>query len=194
MLRQRLKFWRRYLTRNTPWDTNITPPELRALIEAESFPPGQALDLGCGTGTNVIYLAQHGWTATGIDFVLAAIGMARRKAWQSSVRDQTRFLTGDVTQLARLPIKGPFNLVLDIGCLHGLSSEGQAAYLQALPGLMAPGGIYLLYAFSPHGDGFGIAAETLKQHLEPALELVNMETGDDEHAVRQSVWYRFVRQ
>ncbi len=36
------------------WDTGITPPEVVQLVEAEHFPPGRALDIGCGTGTNVV--------------------------------------------------------------------------------------------------------------------------------------------
>ena len=194
MPRRRPHFWWRYLTRNTPWDTNITPPELRTLIEAEKFSAGRALDLGCGTGTNSIYLAQQRWTVTGIDFVPTAIRTARRKARQQHVKERTQFLTGDVTKLARLSLDGPFNLVLDIGCLHGLSPDGQAAYLQALPALTSSGGIYLLYAFSRHPDGFGISTEMLTQQLEPAFELATVETGDDEHAARQSAWYRFARQ
>ena len=49
------------------WDTSITPPEVVAVIEgAAALPAGRALDLGCGTGTNVIYLAQHGWETMGV--------------------------------------------------------------------------------------------------------------------------------
>ena len=47
---------------------------------ADRLATGRALDLGCGTGTNSIYLAQHGWETTGVDFVPRAIGIAKRKA------------------------------------------------------------------------------------------------------------------
>jgi Methyltransferase domain len=79
--------WRRVLYNlmyrfSTPrWDTNITPPEVVAVIEGDAaFPPSRALDLGCGPGTNVIYLAQHGWEAIGVDFSPLAIQQARKKA------------------------------------------------------------------------------------------------------------------
>ncbi|MCK7512216.1 MAG: methyltransferase domain-containing protein [Desulfobacterales bacterium] len=71
----RWRFEWRYWRGNTPWDTNITPPEVMEFI-AET-PPGRALDLGCGTGTNAIALARHGWQATGVDFAPKAVHKAR---------------------------------------------------------------------------------------------------------------------
>jgi methylase of polypeptide subunit release factors len=58
------------------WDTGISPPELLDFIANHN--PGRALDLGCGTGTNSITLAKHGWEVTGVDFVKRAINLARR--------------------------------------------------------------------------------------------------------------------
>ncbi len=50
-----MNFWDlMYLTR-PPWDTNQPLPALVALVESGHLPPGRALDLGCGTGTNAIY-------------------------------------------------------------------------------------------------------------------------------------------
>jgi len=79
--------WRRMLYNlmyrfGTPrWDTSITPPEVVAVIEGDTaIPSGRALDLGCGSGTNVIYLARHGWEAVGVDFSPVAIAQARQKA------------------------------------------------------------------------------------------------------------------
>ncbi|MDK1118669.1 MAG: methyltransferase domain-containing protein [Anaerolineae bacterium] len=54
-----------------PWDTGISPPELFDFIK--NNPAGAAIDLGCGTGTNLIRLAQAGWDVTGVDFVARAI-------------------------------------------------------------------------------------------------------------------------
>ncbi len=36
-----------------PWDSGVPPPELVSVVEGPgALPPGRALDLGCGTGTN----------------------------------------------------------------------------------------------------------------------------------------------
>ena len=77
ILPNRWKFHWRYWRRQTPWDTQVTPPEVMEFIART--PPGKALDLGCGTGTNAIALARHGWRVTGVDFIPKAILAARGK-------------------------------------------------------------------------------------------------------------------
>ncbi len=76
----RFSFWLAYRRGFTPWDTGISPPELVAVVEGDqALPPGKALDLGCGTGTNSIYLAQHGWDVSGVDLPLARWSVPARK-------------------------------------------------------------------------------------------------------------------
>src|SRR5262245_13580603 len=105
----RLQFWWRYVRGTTPWDTGVTPPEIVALVER--LPAGRALDLGCGTGTNAIFLAEHGWKVTGVDFVPGAIRRAREKASAANV--PIDFYVGDVTRLDFL--QEQYDLAIDIG-------------------------------------------------------------------------------
>ncbi|MCJ7511394.1 MAG: methyltransferase domain-containing protein, partial [Anaerolineales bacterium] len=74
---KRLFFELRYLLGDTPWDTGVSPPELLAYLHRH--PPGRALDLGCGTGTNTLALAERGWEVTAIDFSSGALRVARRR-------------------------------------------------------------------------------------------------------------------
>jgi SAM-dependent methyltransferase len=124
-----------------PWDSGVSPPELMEFIQ--SHPPGRALDLGCGTGTNAITLAQHGWSVTGVDFMSKAIQQAKKKAQQAGF--QIHLLVGDVTRLEKLI--GSFDLILDIGCFHNLSPLAKQAYRENLSRWLAPGGKFLLYGF-----------------------------------------------
>src|ERR1700690_3734926 len=93
-----------------PWDTGISPPELFDFISRH--PAGRAIDLGCGTGTNVITLAQHNWQVTGIDFAPRAIQIAKRKRKRANVKADLH--DSVVTKLNG--IDGPFDLALDLGC------------------------------------------------------------------------------
>src|SRR5690242_12734972 len=114
-----------------PWDTGVSPPELKELIEGpQARQPGKALDLGCGTGTNSVYMTQHGWQVIGVDFVPRAIEMAKMKSKEADA--STRFLVGDVTRLGDLGIGDGFTLVLDMGCLHSIPESRRDAYVQGV--------------------------------------------------------------
>ncbi len=127
--------------RKPPWDTGISPPELIDFIAAH--PPGRALDIGCGTGTNVITLARHGWQVTGIDFAGPAIRIARKKVNQARI--QADFRVADITRADDL--HGPFDFVLDIGCLHAISHAERQKYLSNIERWLSPTGYYLVYLF-----------------------------------------------
>src|ERR1041385_3822376 len=91
---RRLVFQSMYF-RQPPWDTGISPPELFEFIK--THPAGRAIDLGCGTGTNVITLAKSGWRVTGIDFAPRAIKLAKQKAQSMGV--QADVTVNDATKL-----------------------------------------------------------------------------------------------
>ena len=176
---RRLVFNLWYL-RRPPWDSGISPPELKEFIATHD--PGRALDIGCGTGTNVIALAQAGWQVTGIDFAPQAVKKARSKVRRAGLSADLR--VGDATQLKG--IAGPFDLALDIGCFHGLGL-GQANYLAALERVLAPGGFWLMYGFfTPERTGPGPVPADLAL-LPPNFALVSRQDGFDKHE-RPSAW------
>ena len=183
---RRLLFTLLYLSKPR-WDTGVSPPELLAFIA--SHPPGSALDLGCGTGTNVITLAQAGWQAAGIDFVPIAIRQGRRKASQLGLDVDLRL--GDATQMEGL--SGPYDLVLDIGCFHGLESQVRRHYIDNLAARLAPGGSYLLYGFLAGSPGpvMGITPADMDD-LGSRLELVERADGIDQVG-RASTWLTYRR-
>ncbi len=170
-----------------PWDTGISPPELIDFIH--KHPTGRALDLGCGTGTNAITLAKHGWRVTGIDFAWRAVRAAQRKAKQAGL-PQVCFHMGDVTRLKG--ISGPFDLILDIGCFHSLSQKDKQNYSRNLERLLAPGGSFLLYGFlkEPGEERPGITEADIKV-FSSALELIWHQEGSDRASGGKSAWFDF---
>jgi SAM-dependent methyltransferase len=128
------------------WQRATPPAELVALIEGSSaLPVGRALELGCGTGTDTIYLAAHGWDVTSVDMVPKALAIARRSATAAGVAP--RFLRGDVTRLDELDVGNDYALLLDFGCFHTLPDDRRPAYVISVSGAAAPGATLLLYGF-----------------------------------------------
>jgi cyclopropane fatty-acyl-phospholipid synthase-like methyltransferase len=174
--------------RQPPWDTNITPPEVYDFLIQNR--PGRALDLGCGTGTNAISLAQQGWQVTGVDFVAKPIRTARKKARQLQV--EVDFRVGDVTQLTG--IEGPFEFILDIGCYHSLTSKGMEAYRSSVDRLLSPGGSFMLYVFFREADsdsGSGVVEADLEA-FSPPLKLTNRQNGF-ERGTQPSAWLIYTK-
>jgi len=141
--------WRRagyalsYRTGKTPWDTGVTPPEVVELLD--TLAPGHALDLGCGTGTNVAYLARHGWHADGVDASARAIAMARASIGGVP---GIRLFEGDVTRLERLPLIAAYDLVLDIGCFHSIGAHRRDAYARGVAAHTAEDARLFVFAFA----------------------------------------------
>lgn len=182
----RLLFHWLYWTHHTPWDTNVPPPELVQLIEQEQFPPGRALDLGCGTGTNAIYLAQHGFEVIGVDFVARAIALARQKAQAAGV--SVEFRVADV--LAPGSLGKPFDLILDIGCFHNLDPYGHVRYADNTRKWTHQGSLLMIYAFFPFKMGLrrgGVSRAEMEELFSRDYYLRSY--ADD----GKSAWYRWER-
>lgn len=183
-----------YLFKKTPWDTGVAPPEIVAMVESGKVPRGaaapRALDLGCGTGTNAIYLAQKGFEVTGIDVSGRAISMARRKTRSAQLTDRVRLERGDVTLMRRWAVGHSIDFAYDIGCFHNLSSEARARYVTALTAVLKPGAIYMLYAFEPAGDQRGVEMGEIATLFDRDYKLEGLRHGGDRNS-RKSAWYTF---
>ena len=174
-----------YLFSEPPWDTGVSPPELLDFIE--NHPPGNAIDIGCGTGTNVITLAQAGWQVTGVDFAPHAIKIAKHKVNRAGI--QAELMVQDATNLNG--ITGPFDLALDMGCFHGLRDK-KADYLSELERILAPGGHWLMYGFfNPTSDQTvpGLAEADLD--LIPASMSLVWRRDGLEKEERPSAWFLY---
>ena len=181
---KRLQFNLSYFGK-APWDTGITPPELYDFIA--SHPAGCALDIGCGTGTNVITLANAGWQATGFDFAPRAIQIVKRKLKKAGI--QANVFTDDATQMNK--VHGQFDLALDMGCFHGI--ENKTGYLTQLTRILAPSGFWLMYGFfksDPLLPTPGLAPSDIDMISAQGLTLLSRTDGFDKRE-RSSAWFLY---
>jgi SAM-dependent methyltransferase len=137
-----------------PWDAVGVRDELLRLLDDGEVAPAthpRVLDLGCGTGANVVELARRGFDATGVDFSPVALDKGRARAREAGVTDRCRFLEVDLTA-ATLPaaVDGPYDLLLDFGTLDDLRGAGREQMAAHMAHLARPGALALCWCF--YGD------------------------------------------
>jgi SAM-dependent methyltransferase len=117
--------------------------ELVSLVESGRIKPCRAIDLGSGTASNVIYLAQHGFDVTGVDFSPAAIELGRARAREAGV--EVTFIEDDLTNLQH--INDTFDLLVDYGTLDDLFPTQRDLYVKNVLPLAHQRSLFLLYCF-----------------------------------------------
>ena len=136
-----------------PWDSVGFRPELRRLLDQGEVTPAthpRAIDLGCGTGANVVGLAAEGFDATGVDFSTVALAKARERARSAGMVGRCRFLEVDLTAPVLPPTVGDaYDLVLDFGTLDDLRPAGRVRMADHMAQLVRPDGVVLFWCF--HG-------------------------------------------
>jgi SAM-dependent methyltransferase len=136
-----------YLLGLRVWEREDPLADVVELVEGRApLPVGRALEIGCGTGVESVYLAAHGWDVTGVDLVPRALSIARRRAARAGVTP--RFLEGDATRLRDLGVGEGYTLLLDFGCFHTIPPDRRDAYAASVSAVAAPGATFLLYGFT----------------------------------------------
>lgn len=137
-MRMTARFWDRMYRGEPSWDLGHPDPLLLDALSSRGIRgPGRALDVGCGTGDNVVALARLGFDTTGVDLASRALARAGAKADAAGV--QATFLRADVTRLG--PQMGTYDVVVDRGLLMSLFGErARRTYAECLSRLVAPGG------------------------------------------------------
>jgi SAM-dependent methyltransferase len=131
-----------------PWERRSVVSTWQRLTEGPgALPPGRALDVGCGTGRDAVYLAKRGWQVTAVDFADAAIAKAEQRAADEGVHVQ--WVAGDVSSLAGLGLEPGYTLVYDFGCIQGLADSARTGAAAGITHLAAPGATLLVVAFAP---------------------------------------------
>lgn len=166
-----------YASSELPWDTGQPEPALIAWHEQSGLTSGRALEIGCGTGTNAIWLASRGFDVLALDLSPRAIERAREKARSQAVR-RCAFMVHDF--LADPPLGGEYQFVFDRGCFHVFDEPSdQARFAERVAALLSPGGVWLSLLGSTEGPPREMgpprrSARDILNAIEPSLELLTL--------------------
>jgi SAM-dependent methyltransferase len=129
-----------------PWERRDVEESWRPMFEGPDAPVlGRALDVGCGSGRDAVYLAKRGWRVTAVDFVEKALASAEQRAAREGV--EVQWVRGEVAELGRLGLEPGYSLLYDFGCIHGLPDSARRGAVAGLTELAAPGATLLMVAF-----------------------------------------------
>lgn len=116
------------------------------MAETADLTPGTALDLGCGEGGDALWLAQQGWTVTGVDISPTAIARGEEAARDLGIDpSKIRLIAAD---LETWTTDQEFDLVT-ASFLHSMVELSRTDILRRAAGLVAPGGHLLIVS---HAD------------------------------------------
>src|SRR5262245_31994207 len=160
-----------------PWDTGTPDPMLVEIIESHAIASGRALEVGCGTGTNAIYLAWHGFEVVGVDIAPLAIENARAKA-----HGRCRFEAVDF--LSEAPPGRPCQVVLARGgFLTSREDQPRGGFGQRIAAGLVESGVWLSLIGSTEGPSRDAgpprrSARDVMNAIEPWLEIVQLRSGE----------------
>jgi 2-polyprenyl-3-methyl-5-hydroxy-6-metoxy-1,4-benzoquinol methylase len=157
----------RYAGEQKVWSGNPNP---QLVAEVSALTPGTALDVGCGEGGDVIWLAQQGWRVTGADFSANGLARAARHAEEAGVADRTDWWQVDARTFTA------DGRSFDLVTTHFLHPPdgGMVEVTRRLAEAVAPGGHLLVVGHAPSGVFTHLTASHrnamfLAEELLPAL-------------------------
>lgn len=131
-----------------PWDGVGVREDLVRIVERGLITPAthsRTIDLGCGSGANVVYLAGLGFDSHGVDFSPVALDKARIRAKEAGV--ECSFVIGDLTADTIPGMECSFDFLMDFGTLDDLNGEGRDRMVATIDRLSRPGSIFLEWCF-----------------------------------------------
>lgn len=120
--------------------------EFAKFLQKNGVARGKGIEMGCGKGRNVIWLAGEGYEMYGLDFSANAIAEAKRRG--ESAGTSATFVQHDAT--VRWPYGGgEFDIAIDCFASTDIESrEGRAFAVSEMYRILKPGGYLLSYVLS----------------------------------------------
>jgi SAM-dependent methyltransferase len=205
-LNEDLNAWEaRWRSGQTGWDTGQASVQLAALIEAGAIPQGRALVPGCGSGYDVLALADAGLRAMGLEIAPTAIANFQTLRHESGLgEEQAKILEADYFRYAP---ETAFDLIWDTTFLCAIEPEQREAWAQTAHRLLKPGGQLITLIFpvpvepgtlgsGPHpGPPYPLDPYAVRDLLLPRFEMVRLTPASHSHPAREGrewlgIWQR----
>jgi SAM-dependent methyltransferase len=170
------RYRERYKSGDTPWDVGRPDFNLIEVVTQKPILNCKALDIGCGTGDNSIWLAQNRFQVTGTDTSEIALEKAKGKASKAKV--ECDFMLVDF--LKNKIEDAPFGFVFDRGCFHSFSSENdRRRFAQNVAAHLEEAGLWLTIVGNAdeHRQGPGPPQRTagdIVSAVEPYFEILSL--------------------
>jgi SAM-dependent methyltransferase len=168
----------RYEQNELPWDTGRPTCALMQLFAAWPVFNGRILEVGCGTGTNSVWMArQGGHQVTGMDISSGAMAAARQRAEEQGA--SCTFVEADFLTSALEPEQ--FALLFDRGCFHGMNEEQRGQFARQAASCLVRGGLWfsLMGNSDQMSEGHGpprLTAAQICASVEPYFEILSLES------------------
>ena len=169
-----------YKSGELPWDTGEPELLLVEFVGSGRVVPCRTLEIGAGTGTNALWLAERGFDVVGIDIAPLAVERAAVKLGGRDLRccfQTLDFLDAD-------PPDPPFQFVFDRGCFHVFDEpDERSRFASRVASILAPGGLWLSLIGSTEGPPREVgpprrSAREVTLAVEPALEIIELRSAE----------------
>ena len=169
-----------YRSGHVPWDPGPYDRHVPRVLADHRIEPGRALDVGCGTGATLVYLAKLGFETTGIDIAPTALEIARRTAGREGVAGN--WLVGSFPEEFPPEVlpDDSFDFVIERGFLHmHTMPQEHAPILAGIQRVLRRGGTFYSLAAKREGArGFGgppkWREDEIRRAVEPYFRIVEM--------------------
>lgn len=159
-----------------PWHREQPAESLVEAVRRGLLPKGVTIDLGCGTGTDLLYLAQQGYRAIGVDIAIEPLRFARERLRQAGL--ELPLLQADARFL---PFRdASVDLICDSGCFHSFAPEIRPLYARSVARVLKPGGILFMREFHadqpqpPEGGPYRLRLEEFFEVFTPCFRFLSV--------------------
>lgn len=159
-----------------PWHREEPAEALVEAVKRGLLPKGLTVDLGCGTGTDLMYLARQGYRVIGVDIAIEPLRFARERFRRAGldiplVQADARFL----------PFRdSSIDLICDSGCFHSFAPEIRPMYARSVARVLKPGSILFMRQFHhdqpepPQGGPYRLKLEEFFEVFTPYFRFVGV--------------------